>query len=143
MGVSVKMGKSVLVTDDAGADAIAAELKQSMGEGWRVSFERTGLTMTQNKALHKGCEIMAGRLNDAGYDMQTTVRKFKQGIATPWTKESVKEILYKPVLKAMTGKVSTQDQDTKEPSQIWQVVAHRVSELTGIEQVPWPSRYDR
>ena len=57
---------------------------------------RTG---QQNRALHKGCELLADALNDAGLDMRVVL---KPEINIPWTKTSVKEYIIRPIMRAMT-----------------------------------------
>lgn len=61
---------------------------------------------SQNKALHVDCSLIADKLNDSGYDM----KKFlKSEIDIPWTVQTVKEYIYKPILKSLYHKDSTKD----------------------------------
>lgn len=57
--------------------------------------QRTG---QQNRAAHKGFEILADALNASGKDMRVVL---KPEINIPWTKASVKEYLFKPIMRAM------------------------------------------
>jgi len=95
--------------------------------------QRTGL---QNRSLHKYCTNLANVLNDAGLDMKKTL---KPEIDIPWTCENVKNHLYKPLLKALTGKESTIDMDTKDPSMVYEILNRFMGEKHGII-VDWPSR---
>ena len=70
-------------------------------------------TLQQNKAAHKYFELLAESLNDAGLDMKKTL---KPEIDIPWSKESVKEYLFKPVAEAMFHIEHTADLDTKQIS---------------------------
>ena len=95
-------------------------------------MKRTDL---QNRSLHLYCEMLAEALNDAGLDMKTVL---KPEVDIPWTKESVKEHLYKPILKVMLDKDSTTEMDTVNPSEVYQVLDRHLAEKFGIT-VEWPS----
>lgn len=92
-------------------------------------------TTLQNKSLHKYCTLLAQALNDAGLDAKKTL---KPEIDIPWTPDMVKDLLFRPIMKAMTGKTSTTQLDTVEPSQIHAVLDLHTSEKFGIH-VDWPS----
>lgn len=95
---------------------------------------RTG---QQNRALHKGCELIAASLNGAGLDMRTVL---KPEIDIPWTKESVKEYIIRPVMKAMTTKSSTTTlSKIGEIEAIWDTVMRFLMEKHHIEYIPFPS----
>lgn len=93
-------------------------------------------TIPQNKSLHLYCTLLANALNDAGLDMKKTL---KSEIEIPWTCENVKNHLYKPILKALTGKDSTIDMDTKDPSIVYEILNRFMGEKHGIT-VQWPDR---
>jgi hypothetical protein len=95
--------------------------------------QRTGL---QNKSLHLYCTNLANALNDAGLDMKKTL---KPEIEIPWTCQSVKDHLYKPILKSLTGKDSTIDMDTKDPSIVYEILNRFMGEKHGIT-VQWPDK---
>lgn len=92
-------------------------------------------TPTQNAALHKFCELLATALNDAGFDFREFV---KAGYAVPFTPELVKNHLWRPIQKAVTGKESTTKPETHEYSLIYDVLNVKLAEH-GIH-VPWPSK---
>lgn len=100
-------------------------------------------TDQQRKALHVWLEQLAEALNDGGIDQTIFFEKYvKKGFKIPWSKHSVKEVMYKPILEAMSGKVSTEEMNTAEPSQICQILGQKLSELTGITPPPFPSRFN-
>lgn len=92
-------------------------------------------TLQQNKALWKYCELLAEALNGAGLDMKKTL---KPDVDIPWNKDSVREHLWRPIQIAMTGKHSTTELDTVEPSQIHAVLDLHLSQKFGLT-VPFPS----
>ena len=89
-----------------------AEAHRKLDKEWRenryleIDFRRKAKqrTLTQNRCLHLFCEWLAETLNDAGKDMRSTLR---HDVEIPWTRESVKEHLWRPIQKAMTEKHST------------------------------------
>lgn len=97
--------------------------------------QRTG---QQNRALHKGCELLAEALNDAGLDMRVVL---KPEINIPWTKTSVKEYIIRPIMRAMTTKNSTTELEKAdgEIEEIWNTAMRFLSERHHLEYIPFPS----
>lgn len=100
-----------------------------------MKANRKQRTLQQNKALWKYCELLAEALNGAGLDMKKTL---KPEVAIPWNKDSVCEHLWRPVQEAMTGKKSTTELNTVDPSEIYEVLNRHLSERFGL-YIPWPS----
>jgi hypothetical protein len=99
-------------------------------------------TAAQRGALHIFLRDLAQILNDSGCDQVAFIAEhLKPGTRLPWTLYSVKESLYKPILAAMTGKVSTEQMSTVEPSAVCTVLGQKLSEKIGITPPPWPSRF--
>lgn len=92
-------------------------------------------TSPQNRSLHLYFDMLAEKLNESGLDMRKTL---KPGIEIPWTRESVKNHLWRPIQEAMTGKHSTTELDTVDPSAIYEVLNRHLSEKFGVS-VEWPS----
>ena len=94
-------------------------------------------TLQQNKALHVYFELVAKALNDAGYDIQKTIEKSPIDIA--WSRESVKELLWRPIQKTIHGKQSTTELDKhKEIDIVWENLNRFLASL-GVESVNFPS----
>mgnify|MGYP003406681413 CR=1 FL=1 len=96
--------------------------------------DRKQRTPLQNKSLHLFCQQLADALNGAGYDMKKTL---KPGVDIPWTKESIKEHIWRPVQEAMTGKRSTTEMNTVDPSEVYEVINRHMGEKFGVH-VEWP-----
>lgn len=92
-------------------------------------------TDTQNRALHLYFRLLAEALNDAGYDMRETIR---QEIDIPWTPTTVKEHLWRPVMKKYLREQSTTRMTTKDIDKIYDIVNRFIGERTGVF-VPFPS----
>ena len=92
-------------------------------------------TDSQRKALHLYCELLAQSLNNAGLDMKKTL---KEEIEIPWTKDLVKEHIWRPVQVAMTGIDSTTKLETVNCSEIYEVLNRHTAQKLGVS-VAWPS----
>jgi len=88
--------------------------------------------------MHKYFELLAEALNDAGLDMKTVL---KPEVDIPWTKESVKNHLWRPIQEVMLAKESTAEMDTREPNEIYKVLDRHISEKFGIH-IEWPDKND-
>lgn len=94
-------------------------------------------TDQQNRAMHKYFELVAEALNNAGYDIEEVLSYYRVDIE--WTKESVKEILWRPVQRSMFKKESTtQLKSFKEIDRIYDVINRFLAKLK-IETIPFPS----
>lgn len=104
-----------------------------------ISIEKeTGVrTLKQNSALHKGFQILANTLNEKGLDMKTVL---KPSVDIYWTTQTVKDYLYKPILKALTTKESTTEMDKSEPSQAWDIMFKFLGEKHQVDYLPFPSK---
>lgn len=92
-------------------------------------------TSRQNKSLHLLFEMLADELNDAGLDMKKVL---KPGVDIPWTKESIKEYIWRPIQQAQLSKKSTTELTTKEIDSVFDTINRHLGEKFGIH-VPFPS----
>lgn len=98
-----------------------------------ISVEKKQRTITQNRALHKLYDIIAETLNDAGLDM----KKFlKEEVDIPWTKETVKNNLWRPIQVALTGKESTKDLERSEVNEVYNVLNRELAKKGIHEEFP-------
>lgn len=92
-------------------------------------------TLQQNRALHLMFDQLAQELNQAGFDMRKTL---KPSIDIPWTGESVKEYLWRPVQQAQVNKKSTTELTTSEIDEVFDTINRHLGTKFGI-YVPFPS----
>lgn len=92
-------------------------------------------TSIQNNSLHKYCELVASNLNAHGFDMHKTL---SHDIEVPWTKELVKELIWKPVQKSQIAKESTTEAERQDYSKIYDIINRYLINRFEI-YVPWPS----
>jgi hypothetical protein len=98
------------------------------------------ITGKQFGALHLYCQHVADTLNDSGKDVRTVLDLMKAGVEIPWTKDTVKQQLYKPILKALTLKTSTTEQSTVEPTEVVEILSKFLIDRVGVPAPEWPSR---
>lgn len=103
-----------------------------------VDKDKPQRTLTQNKALHKFCDLLSKALNDAGLDMRAVM---KPEAEIPWTPENVKDNLWRPVQKAMYGKESTTELDTAEVSKVHEALMRHLGQKLGVPYVSFPNRF--
>jgi len=92
-------------------------------------------TITQNKALHKFCAMLAKELNDGGFDFRTFI---KDGYPVPFNVALVKEFIWGPIQKAVTGFDSSTKPEAKQYSEIYDALNTKLIEH-GL-YVPWPCK---
>jgi hypothetical protein len=96
-------------------------------------------TSQQNRSYWKGCELLAQALNDAGLEKKAALELLlKEGMDIPWTKNAIHEDLFKPIIRAMYGKVSTTQLGRIQISEAWDVLNRATGEKLGVT-VPFPS----
>ena len=94
-------------------------------------------TAQQRKSLELWCKLLSEDLNAAGLDQRKVL---KPSIAIPWGQDSVKEQLFKPILKAMTGLDSTADAETGDYNKVYEVLARHLGEKLGVQAPKWPDK---
>ena len=88
--------------------------------------QRTG---KQNAAMHVYFKELATILNDSGLDMKKVL---KPSVDIPWTEESVKEHLWKPIQEAALHKESTTELETHEVDKVYDILNRHLGEKFGV-----------
>jgi len=99
-----------------------------------------GISGAQFSALHVYCDKCAQVLNAGGVDIRKLVGAMKEGFSINHTKDTFKEMVYKPILKAITDKDSTKDQTTAEPDKIALTISNFMAERFGLIAPEWPKK---
>jgi len=122
------------IDNKAKADALHQHILQRLSEGRHtlLSEQEGARTLDQNAALHALLRRLARDMNDAGYDVKTFLAETKSTLELPWTEKSCKELLVRPVIKAMYTKQSTTQLTKQELSEAIDVLLARVAEITGV-----------
>jgi regulator of sigma D len=82
-------------------------------------------TIKQNASLHQWCEMLATALNECGLTVEKTLTGKAEIL---WSKVTVKEILFKQIMKLQTGKTSTTELTTKELCDVSESLTKYLSE---------------
>ncbi len=132
LNATIKNGK-IELNDSTGSE-LWLELNENQDiEIRKVTNQRT---TRQNNALHLWFEQVAQEMEEAGYDMRTTIK----APITP-TPYLVKEQMWKPIQKKLTGKESTADLTTDEIDKVFKIVSEALARSLKIN-IPFPSEYD-
>src|SRR3990167_7484949 len=96
-------------------------------------------TEAQNRALHLYFEMIAGALNQEGLDVRVVLQVIaEKGVDMMWSKELVKELLWRRIQKKYLAKESTTQLETKDIDKIYDMLNKFLAENFHITQ-PFPS----
>ena len=97
----------------------------------------------QFSALHVYCQKLADLFNASGIDVKMLVNAIKDGVNIWHTKDSIKELVYKPILAAVSNKESTTKQNTVDPGKVQAVIDKFCADRFGIIAPDWPVKKGR
>ena len=97
-------------------------------------------TTQQRKAVWVYMGKRADALNDAGLDVRKVL---KPTFNIPWTKDSVHDLLWIPIQKAMFKTDTMRALKKKQVSDIHAVIERELAEKFGTEYIPFPSDEER
>lgn len=93
-------------------------------------------TSRQNSALHLFFTQLSNILVESGLDVRTTL---KSDFDIPFSPELVKELIWRPVMKAYKKKNSTTKLSTKDIDQIYDIINRELGTKHGLDIPPFPS----
>ena len=96
--------------------------------------QRSGL---QNSALHKYCTLLANALNESGQELIIIINAKQSEV--PWSMETVKDLMWRPIQKAITKQKSSTKCSTTDYPVIYETLNRHTAEKLGVF-VPWPSK---
>lgn len=132
-------GEFWVVNSDHSLEMFIKGVKEMYEQDRYVTFKwRKGKTRTsaQNNALHVYCRLLSEKLNESSLDMKKTL---KHDAEIPWTTDLVKEYLWKPIQKAVTGEKSSADVSAADYDEIHKHLSKLLSEKFNV-YVPFPSK---
>jgi hypothetical protein len=133
------MAEKFIVNSEVSRAEFLAMASKLYDEHKHVTFSYSlgrSRTLTQNRALHKYCQMLADALNESGLDQRNVL---KPEVDIPWTQNAVKENLWRPIQVAVTGLDSTTKPETSQYSAIYEVLNRHLAMKLGIS-VPWPCK---
>jgi len=103
-----------------------------------MTIQKQQRTLTQNKAIHVLFDMIAYELKSNKLDIKKTLR---HDFAIPWTAETVKELIWKPVQQAMFETESTKELTTDQVSKVFDVIRDHLYDITiGEIDLEFPSK---
>lgn len=119
----------------------ADELRKKLADNQRpvatLTWGKKIRTLAMNRALHQFLQMLADGLNDAGLDMKKVL---KPEVEIPWTKDSAKEYLWRPLQKVLIDEESTADASTSEYTPVYQTLCRHLAAKFGFRAPDWPSK---
>ena len=109
------------------------QVEQGIDRVYKI--QRADRTWRQNNTLHLLFRRMAEALNDAGFEIP---HPFKPDLEIPYSEESVKELLYKPIITMYYKVGRSTDLDTEQLSESMTILVDAVNRNTGV-YVPIPT----
>ena len=95
-------------------------------------------TETQNRALWLYFTMLADALNDAGFSIKKTLTFYKADI--DWDKDSLHDLMWVPIQKALLGKGSTTELKSQEDiDRVYEHVNRFTADKMGIS-MPFPNK---
>jgi hypothetical protein len=93
------------------------------------TIQKMDRTYRQNNALHLLFRNMAKALNDAGFEIS---HPFKPDLEIPWSEESVKDLLYRPIITSYFKVERSSLLDTAQLSESMDILVDAVNRNTGV-----------
>ena len=125
-------GEFRIITNDFQLEKAIEELKAQYASKKYVQVQYTTTkrrSSRQNNAIHLYCKLAADRLNLHGLDQRKVL---KPSFEIPWTQESFKENLWKPIMKAMFEIDSTTKLERGQVGQVYEVINRELSREFGV-----------
>jgi len=135
------MRKTLIANSDKSLLEAIREIQEAYGKGDYLSIKiDTGRQRTdqQRKAIEVFCKMLADTLNDSGFDMQAVFKV--KNVSVPWSQETVKDCLFRPIGVALFGKESTADLERGDCSRIHNILCKQLGESLGLVIPEWPSK---
>jgi len=118
---------------------IDKEALDSLADGavYEVDIKNMDIrSLAQNRALHKYFSILASVLNNSGQEITKVIK-----VDTPWSAESVKELLWRPVMMQQLNKKSTTKLTKEEVTKVYDTLNRALSLKCGVS-VEFPNSED-
>lgn len=97
-------------------------------------------TPTQRNAEHVWFRMCAEFCNEHGIEKRVVIDRLSdRGIDMPWTEESWKEDVWKPILEKVTGATSTEDESTTDIDFLYSGLTRWFAQTFGETLPPFPS----
>ena len=132
------MSETWRVTDKNTAEFFVKYIESQVEQGIdRVyTIQKMDRTYRQNRTIHLLFRRMATALNEAGFEIK---HPFKPDLEIPWSEESVKDLLYRPIITSYFKVDRSSHLNTEQLSESMDILVDAVNRNTGV-YVPIPSQ---
>ena len=130
------MSERWFVNNKFQADQFCEYIRANQNKGHIYEIIPVTRTGKQNDAIHAYCREVASVMAAHGYDMKTVI---KDGVPIDPTMELIKEYMWRPIQKAVTGVESTRKINPMEVNDIYEVLSRLLVEKYSID-VPFGRR---
>jgi len=111
---------------DQFVEYIDSELEAGRERSYEIKKETR--TSAQNRALYAVLTRIATALNDSGHELKHPFA----GFDIPWSKVSVKELLFNPIMREATSKKSSTELERKELSNCMDALLRGLDQKLGV-----------
>jgi len=87
-------------------------------------------TIKQNAGMWLYLSMTAKALNEAGFEMVVTIAK--KEVQIPWTKDTLKQVVWDGIMVKLLNKESTTELETDEVTQVYEVMNRFTSDTFGV-----------
>lgn len=125
------MSQTWTVKNKDTADFFIAYIKDQVEQGVErvYSIQKMDRTYRQNRTIHLLFRRMAEALNDAGFEIR---HPMKPDLEIPYSEESVKELLYKPIITSYFKVNRSSELNTEQLSESMEILVDAVNRNTGV-----------
>lgn len=95
-------------------------------------------TKPQNNSIHLWLRLVSQELTKNGHTITTVLNKMKRGVELPVTEAIAKDILWRPVQKAMFNKESSAELTKQEVDRVFEPINKFLGEQFEIH-IPFPA----
>ena len=123
------MGERWMVKDKVQAEMFCRYIMDNANQGQIYEIVKPTRTGQQNSAIHAYCDEVAKEMQARGMDMKTVI---KEGVPITPTMHMVKEYMWRPIQKAITGVDSTRKINTMEVNDVYEQLSRLLAEKYSI-----------
>ena len=96
---------------------------------WQAEkLKTTKRSPAQNSGIHIFCREQAGSMNDSGFTQRIFWQQAREGFEVDWSETAVKEIIWRPVQKALGFEVSTTKLEKSEVNSVYENICRGFSD---------------
>ena len=124
------MGQRWMVRNKFQAEQFCKYVMENQNQDLIFEIVKPSRTLNQNSAIHAYCDEVAKVMQARGMDMKTVI---KEGVPIEPTMYMVKEYMWRPIQKAVTGCESTTKINTIEVNEVYEHLSRLLAERYSID----------